>query len=29
VHDDDGTRVRARLPQAAAGRFSEFAITTA
>lgn len=26
VHDDSGTRVRARLPQAAAGRFAEFAV---
>ena len=25
VHDDDGTRVRARLPEAVAGRFAEFA----
>jgi GTPase len=27
VHDPHGTRVRARLPEAAVGRFSEFAIT--
>ena len=25
IHDADGTRVRARLPEAAAGRFAEFA----
>jgi GTP-binding protein HflX len=29
VHDDGGTRVKARLSDAAAGRFSEFSATTA
>ncbi|MDQ1460433.1 MAG: GTPase, partial [Actinomycetota bacterium] len=27
VHGEDATRVRARLPQAAVGRFSEYAST--
>ena len=27
VHDDHGTRVRARLPESATGRFAEFATT--